>query len=128
MTDATLGEQVEQFRDYHRAKGNKFDDINAAWRTWCRNHQKFNPPLKESSEPLQSYVPVNVRTHPEEKHPVAPNSPFKKRHSPTSEQRPRLDAWLKKAMKNLPPELEQDPHGSAEWIQEQMARVSNGAE
>lgn len=29
------------FKDHHRAKGSKFVDWQAAWRTWCRNEHKF---------------------------------------------------------------------------------------
>jgi hypothetical protein len=27
--------EIARFRDYHRARGNVFSDINAAWRNWC---------------------------------------------------------------------------------------------
>jgi hypothetical protein len=33
--------EFESFRDYHMAKGNKFADWFAAWRTWCRNSEKY---------------------------------------------------------------------------------------
>lgn len=61
-----------QFLDRHRAKGNKFIDWTAAWRTWLRNSERFstsstpppfNPPptvpkyraFKE--EPMGTYAP-----------------------------------------------------------------------
>jgi hypothetical protein len=34
--------EVERFRDFHRAKGNTFLDIPAAWRTWCGNYREYN--------------------------------------------------------------------------------------
>lgn len=33
--------QVERFRDYHRAKGSKFADWQAAWGAWTRNSVEF---------------------------------------------------------------------------------------
>ena len=33
--------EFESFRDHHMAKGNKFADWFAAWRTWCRNSEKY---------------------------------------------------------------------------------------
>jgi DNA-binding transcriptional ArsR family regulator len=36
-----LDEEVEKFQDYHRAKGSKFVDWDAAFRNWCRNADKF---------------------------------------------------------------------------------------
>ena len=33
--------EVEQFRNYHIAKGTLFADIEAGWRTWANNHVKF---------------------------------------------------------------------------------------
>ena len=39
-TDALTG-QGERFRDYHRAKGSKFVDWQAAWGTWVRNSVGF---------------------------------------------------------------------------------------
>lgn len=34
-------EEVERFGDYHRSKGSKFADWDAAFRNWCRNAEKF---------------------------------------------------------------------------------------
>lgn len=36
--------EVEQFRDYHTAKGSVFKDWNAAFRTWLRNAKKWQRP------------------------------------------------------------------------------------
>lgn len=33
--------ELESFRDYHTAKGNRFIDWNAAFRTWLRNSKRF---------------------------------------------------------------------------------------
>lgn len=33
--------QVEQFKANHKAKGNTFDDFQAAWKTWVLNSRKF---------------------------------------------------------------------------------------
>lgn len=35
------GRVLEEFRDYHTAKGSKFTDWGAAWRTWCRKAGEF---------------------------------------------------------------------------------------
>lgn len=37
-----LIDQTERFLDHHRARGTKFKDWTAAWRTWMRNFLKFN--------------------------------------------------------------------------------------
>ncbi len=37
----TASHESEQFADYHRAKGSRMMDWQAAWRTWCRNHVKY---------------------------------------------------------------------------------------
>jgi hypothetical protein len=39
---AEIVTEVERFRDFHRAKGNTFLDIPAAWRTWCGNYREYN--------------------------------------------------------------------------------------
>lgn len=49
----TAVEQQHKFRDHHRAKGNKFLDHEAAWRTWVRNWQEW----KARPPPSQSYRP-----------------------------------------------------------------------
>ena len=36
-----LNLEAEKFQDYHRAKGSKFADWDAAFRTWCRNAEKY---------------------------------------------------------------------------------------
>jgi hypothetical protein len=36
------GDLVEAFEDYHRAKGSRFTDWEAAFRTWIRNDAKWN--------------------------------------------------------------------------------------
>lgn len=33
--------EFEAFADHHQAKGSKFHNWEAAWRTWCRNSEKF---------------------------------------------------------------------------------------
>lgn len=37
---------TDSFLDHHRAKGSKFIDWVAAWRTWVRNEVKFAKPIK----------------------------------------------------------------------------------
>jgi hypothetical protein len=46
------------FVDHHQAKGNKFANWQAAWRTWLRNDQKFNgkPKVKSLDPVLRSRV------------------------------------------------------------------------
>lgn len=34
--------EFEKFRAYHQARGNTMRDWDAAWRTWCMNHEKFS--------------------------------------------------------------------------------------
>lgn len=33
--------EVEKFRDYHLAKGSKYSNWDAAWRSWCRNGNEY---------------------------------------------------------------------------------------
>lgn len=33
--------EVEKFRDYHLAKGGKYSNWDAAWRSWCRNGNDY---------------------------------------------------------------------------------------
>lgn len=40
-TEKELAGHLEQFRDHHRARGNKFSDWQAAWGTWVRNSRAF---------------------------------------------------------------------------------------
>ena len=40
---ADIRQEFEAFLDFHRSKASKFADWIAAWRTWVRNCQKFNP-------------------------------------------------------------------------------------
>ena len=49
--DLSLSEQVDQFRDFHRAKGNTFLDVDAAWRTWARRAMQYNRPPNGSGAP-----------------------------------------------------------------------------
>jgi hypothetical protein len=39
--DGRASEEVEGFRDHHRAKGSRLSDLDAAWRIWVRNDVKF---------------------------------------------------------------------------------------
>jgi len=36
-----IDDELDKFADHHKAKGSKFADWNAAFRTWCRNAEKF---------------------------------------------------------------------------------------
>jgi uncharacterized protein YdaU (DUF1376 family) len=38
---AALGRELEAFRNYHRSKGNKFADIDAAFRNWMAKSREF---------------------------------------------------------------------------------------
>lgn len=42
---------TENFLDHHRAKGSRFIDWTAAWRTWLRNEIKFSSTRRPSSQP-----------------------------------------------------------------------------
>lgn len=37
-----------QFRDTHAAKSSRFADWLAAWRTWCRNHDRYGCPCQRT--------------------------------------------------------------------------------
>lgn len=41
----------EQFKAHHRAKGSKFVDWEAAWRTWVLNQRKFNGDAPQQPRP-----------------------------------------------------------------------------
>ena len=41
FTDGEIKNEADKFRDYHLARGSKFKDWNAAWRTWLGNARKF---------------------------------------------------------------------------------------
>ena len=43
-----VDEVFSQFTDYHRARGSKMIDWDAAWRTWVRNERKFSKPGNSS--------------------------------------------------------------------------------
>ena len=43
FTDEEIRHEACQFRDHHLARGNRFRDWDAAWRTWLGNARKFAP-------------------------------------------------------------------------------------
>lgn len=47
-----LKAEVEQFRDYHRAKGTTMKDWDAAFRTWLRNAVKWAKPAASARPPV----------------------------------------------------------------------------
>lgn len=49
---------TEAFLDYHRAKGSRFKDWAAAWRTWIRNEVKFRKPGPPVSRKTQHNLAV----------------------------------------------------------------------
>lgn len=49
---------TEAFLDYHRAKGSRFKDWPAAWRTWIRNEVKFRKPGPPVSRKTQHNLTV----------------------------------------------------------------------
>lgn len=42
-----IAAEADKFRDHHGAKGSRFSDWDAAFRTWLRNARKFDPSLPE---------------------------------------------------------------------------------
>lgn len=42
FTITEINHHAEQFRNYHHAKGSRFRNWDAAWRTWLGNARKFN--------------------------------------------------------------------------------------
>lgn len=47
----------EAFRDHHQAKGSRFVDWDAAWRTWCRRAQQFTRTAARRPEPTGGALP-----------------------------------------------------------------------
>ena len=43
FTDEEIRHEAAQFRDHHTARGTRFRDWDAAWRTWLGNARKFAP-------------------------------------------------------------------------------------
>lgn len=43
FTDEEIRNEAAQFRDHHLARGTRFRDWDAAWRTWLGNARKFAP-------------------------------------------------------------------------------------
>jgi hypothetical protein len=43
--------EFESFRDYHLAKGSKFVDWRAAYRTWIRNAEKYRNEKRAATNP-----------------------------------------------------------------------------
>jgi len=41
FTAQEINDEADRFRDYHAAKGTRFRDWDAAWRTWLGNARKF---------------------------------------------------------------------------------------
>lgn len=58
-----LETETANFLDHHRSKGNKFVDLEAAWRTWMRNSQKWARPggKHETHQPIDNSAPARVR-------------------------------------------------------------------
>jgi hypothetical protein len=46
FSEKDIEHEADQFRNYHAAKGSKFRDWDAAWRTWLGNARKFNRPSR----------------------------------------------------------------------------------
>lgn len=44
FTDAEISENADAFRNHHHARGNRYRDWDAAWRTWLGNARKFSAP------------------------------------------------------------------------------------
>jgi hypothetical protein len=49
LAGVDLDEQTRQWLDHHRAKGSKFQDWTASWRTWMRNAQRWAPRSQEQA-------------------------------------------------------------------------------
>ena len=45
-----IANEIEAFCDHHVSKGSLFKDINAAFRTWCRNAVKWQTPAQRRAE------------------------------------------------------------------------------
>lgn len=44
FTSQEIDRHAEQFRNHHTARGSRFRDWDAAWRTWLGNAHRFGPP------------------------------------------------------------------------------------
>jgi hypothetical protein len=56
-------EEWEAFKDYHEAHGSRFVSWNAAWRTWCRNSQRFHQvrqPDYQGPRPIGFTKPASI--------------------------------------------------------------------
>lgn len=51
-----LTHQTELFLDHHRAKGSKFRDWTAAWRTWMRRSREYAPRAAQQRTPASSHT------------------------------------------------------------------------
>ena len=60
-----IGNEIQAFKDFHISKGTLFLDFDRAFRTWCRNALKFNPPPKtkmsEEEEKSSAWVDDQLR-------------------------------------------------------------------
>lgn len=87
-----VSNEVENFRDHHRAKGSRFKDWDAAFRTWLRNAAKF-----ASNRPAQASQAAAVRE--EKPQAIAKRSGEMKRASATvdaDDDDARIGAWQQK--------------------------------
>ena len=50
LSDSSVIDLFDCFKDHHLAKGSKFDDWKRAWQTWVRNDAKYHPITKQSSD------------------------------------------------------------------------------
>lgn len=51
-----ITEEIENFLDYHRARGNAFSSWDAAWRTWVKKSIQFNA-TKQNVKPFTKPQP-----------------------------------------------------------------------
>lgn len=52
--------ELAQFRDHHTAKGSKFKDWDAAFRTWLRNAVKYSTPVRPSAAAVAEQDDANA--------------------------------------------------------------------
>ena len=133
MSQGDIEEQIKSCVNWQQQGGYQYADHDAVFRNHCDRWRKKNPVRKESSEPLQSYVPVQRRICPSESNPLPQGSIFKiNRMRMTEQQRAKTDQWRKKALTKLDELIdERKAQGGTftceeamEWMQRQMLRCS----
>jgi hypothetical protein len=65
MSPTEMMTQFDRFRDYHTAKGSRFVNWPAAWRTWCGNYRPNSRagPLDARPQTASDYISAELRKY-----------------------------------------------------------------